>query len=165
MKLSLYLLGAALATAACGGNAAYVRGTKIPYSKNNESVLRAVESYRHAVENVDTNALMLMASKEYWEDSGTPTGTDDYGYEGLRNVLMERLGKATEIRYTLRYMRVKQQCPEDLATGCRAAVDVIINASYTIQDVNGRPLRADKRDQNQLMLEWNGQRWMFISGM
>jgi hypothetical protein len=168
MKLSLFLLGllgASLLTAACGGSTAYVRGTKIPYSKNNDSVLHAVEAYRVALERGDANDLMLMASKEYWEDSGTPSGSDDYGYDGLRNVLVDRLGKATEIRYTMRYMRVSQQCAQELSPGCRAAVDVIINASYTIQDVNGRPIRPDKRDQNQLVLEWNGQRWQFISGM
>ncbi|MDX2088935.1 MAG: hypothetical protein SFX73_13845 [Kofleriaceae bacterium] len=165
MKLSPLIVGVALVASACGGNASYVRGTKITYTKNNQSVLNAVEEYRLAVERADADALMLMAHKEYWEDSGTPTGTDDYGYEGLRNVLVERLGKASEIRYTMRYMSVSQQCKEELEPGCRAAVDVIINASYTIQDVNGKPLRLDKRDQNQLMLEWNGQRWLFISGM
>lgn len=165
MKLSSLIVGVALAAGACGGNSAYVRGTKIPYTKNNQAVLNAVEEYRLAVERADAEALMLMAHKEYWEDSGTPTGTDDYGYEGLRNVLVDRLGKASEIRYTVRYMGTSQQCKGDLEPGCRATVDVIINASYTIQDVNGKPLRLDKRDQNQLMLEWNGQRWLFISGM
>jgi hypothetical protein len=152
-------------TAAWGGTTEFCRGTKTPNPNNNDSVLHAVEAYRVALERGDANDLMLMASKEYWEDSGTPSGSDDYGYDGLRNVLVDRLGKATEIRYTMRYMRVSQQCAQELSPGCRAAVDVIINASYTIQDVNGRPIRPDKRDQNQLVLEWNGQRWQFISGM
>ncbi|HVK88657.1 MAG TPA: hypothetical protein VM513_31275 [Kofleriaceae bacterium] len=165
MKPFLLILGAALLAGACGGNSAYVRGTKIAYTKNNESVLRAVEDYRLALERGDADALMLMAHKEYWEDSGTPSGSDDYGYEGLRNVLTTRFGRASEIRYTMRYMTVSQQCKEELSPGCRATVDVIINASYTIQDVHGNPVRADKRDQNQLFLEWNGQRWLFIAGM
>ena len=56
---------------------------------------------------------MLMAHKQYWEDSGTPSGSDDYGYEGLRNVLATRLSKATDIRYSMRYMGVRQQCTGD----------------------------------------------------
>jgi len=165
MKLSSLILGTALFAAACSSNGAYVRGTKIEFTKNNESALKAVEAYRLAVEAGDANALMLMAHKDYWEDSGTPSGSDDYGYEGLRNVLQTRFAKASEIRYTLRYMKVSQQCKEELALGCRATVDVIINASYTIQDVNGKQIRPDKRDQNQLFLEWDGNRWLFISGM
>jgi len=44
-------------------------------------------------------------------------------------------------------------------------VDVLIDASYTITDVLGKPKRPDKRDQNELILEWDGHRWLFISGM
>ena len=161
---SLFLI-AALSVAACAPRVSYVPGTRIPFSKNNQSVLKAVEEYRLAVERGDADALMLMAHKQYWEDSGTPSGNDDYGYEGLRNVLLSRLQKASDIRYSMRYMAVHQTCLKDLANGCRASVDVLIDASFTIADPNGRPRRPDKRDQNQLVLEWDGNRWLFLSGM
>lgn len=162
--MRLVVLAAVLGTA-CASNVKYVSGTKIPYSANNKSVLQATEDYRIAVERGDADGLMLMAHKQYWEDSGTPSGSDDYGYEGLRNVLLTRLQKASDIRYTLRYMAVHQSCPTELSAGCRASVDVLIDASFTIADVNGRARRPDKRDQNQLVLEWDGHRWLFISGM
>jgi len=41
----------------------------------------------------------------------------------------------------------------------------MIDASFTITDAFGKPKRPDKRDQNQLILEWDGKRWLFISGM
>ena len=62
-------------------------------------------------------------------------------------------------------MAVNQQCPGELTAGCRAAVDVMIDASFTITNAAGKSQRPDKRDQNQLVLEWNGQRWLFLSGM
>lgn len=161
----LFFLAAILTSAACGAKASYVAGTKVPYSASNKSVLDACEEYRLAVERGDADALMLMAHPQYWEDSGTPSGSDDYGYEGLRNVLLTRLLKATDIRYSLRYMNVSQQCKGDLKPGCRAAVDVLIDASYTITNVHGKQVRPDKRDQNQLVLEWDGRRWLFLSGM
>ncbi len=154
-----------LAVTACAAKANYVSGTKIPYSNNNKSALAACEEYRLAVERGDADGLMLMAHKQYWEDSGTPSGSDDYGYEGLRNVLLTRLQKASDIRYTMRYMGVHQTCAGELQAGCRASVDVLIDASFTIADVNGRSRRPDKRDQNQLVLEWDGHRWLFLSGM
>ena len=154
-----------LLLAACAQQVHYVAGTRIPYSDNNKSVLAACEEYRLAVERADVDALMLMANKQYWEDSGTPSGSDDYGYEGLRNVLLTKLPKASDIRYSLRYVDVKQTCPQELKQGCRAAVDVLIDASFTITDAFGKPKRPDKRDQNELVLEWDGRRWLFLSGM
>ncbi len=166
-RLSLLALIATLASvSACGGKAQYVPGTRVPYSPANQSVLDAVEAYRLAVEERDAQKLLLMAHKtKYWEDSGTPSGSDDYGYEGLANVLASRLQKASEIRYSMRYMKVSQQCPSELNAGCQASVDVIVDASFTIQNVQGKQVRPDKRDQNQFLLEWDGSRWLFISGM
>lgn len=149
----------------CAGRIAYVPGTRVPYSDNNKSAIEAVEQYRLALERRDADALLLMAHKQYWEDSGTPTGGDDYGYDGLRAVLQNRLQKASEIRYSVRYMGVRQTCTGELRPGCRAAVDVMIDASYTIADARGNPKRPDKRDQNQLSLEWDGRKWLFLSGM
>jgi hypothetical protein len=154
-----------LAVAACGAPVKYVPGTRVPYSEANDSVLKACEEYRLAVERADVDALMLMAHKQYWEDSGTPSGSDDYGYDGLRYVLLTRLPKASDIRYSMRYVNVRQTCPTELHPGCRAAVDVLIDASFTITDALGKPKRPDKRDQNELVLEWDGHRWLFLSGM
>jgi hypothetical protein len=163
-RLSLFLAIAAIA--ACGRHGSSVAGTKVPYSAANKSVLDACEEYRLAVERGDAEALMLMAHKQYWEDSGTPSGGDDYGYEGLRNVLTTRLQKATDIRYSVRYMAVHQTCAGDeLKPGCKAAVDILIDASFTVTSAMGQPKRPDKRDQNQLVLEWDGRRWLFLSGM
>jgi hypothetical protein len=154
-----------LAIASCAKQGRYVIGTRIPFSETNNAVLKACEEYRLAVERGDADALMLMAHKQYWEDSGTPSGSDDYGYEGLRNVLLTRLLKATDIRYSVRYVSIHQQCNGELAVGCRAAVDILIDASFTVTNAYGKPARPDKRDQNQLVLEWDGRRWLFLSGM
>jgi hypothetical protein len=155
----------AAVTGACAHTEKSVPGTRIPYSESNDSVLKAVEEYRLAVERGDADALMLMAHKQYWEDSGTPSGSDDYGYEGLRQVLSTRLQQASDIRYSMRYVGVRQSCRGELKPGCRAAVDVLIDASFTIADALGKPKRPDKRDQNELVLEWDGHRWLFLSGM
>jgi hypothetical protein len=159
------LLLAISAITGCARKGTFVAGTRVPYSDNNKSVLEACEEYRLAVERADADALMLMAHPQYWEDSGTPTGGDDYGYDGLRNVLMTRLGKASDIRFSMRYMTVRQGCPRDLQKGCRASVEVLVDASYTVTNALGQPKRPDKRDQNELVLEWDGRRWLFLSGM
>jgi len=160
------VLGLAVTAMGCGkAKVSYVPGTRVPFSATNKAVLDACEEYRLAVERSDADALMLMAHRQYWEDSGTPSGSDDYGYEGLRNVLLTRLLKASDIRYSVRYLGVSQQCRGDLAAGCRAAVDILIDASFTVTNAYGKAARPDKRDQNQLVLEWDGRRWLFLSGM
>jgi hypothetical protein len=164
-RLVFVCIAIAIGLGGCAKRANYVVGTRVPYSAANDSVLKACEEYRLAVERGDADALMLMAHRQYWEDSGTPSGSDDYGYEGLRNVLLTRLLKATDIRYSVRYISVHQQCHGDLTAGCRAAVDILIDASYTVTNAYGKPARPDKRDQNQLVLEWDGRRWLFLSGM
>lgn len=160
----LALIVALTSSGACAQRVNYVAGTRVPYSDMNKSVLDTCEEYRLAVERRDADALMLMVHKQYWEDSGSPSGSDDYGVEGLRNVLLTRLQKASEIRFSMRYLAVHQQCTA-IKAGCRAAVDVLIDASFTIANPLGRPVRPDKRDQNQLVLEWDGNRWLFLSGM
>jgi len=159
--------------ASCAHQAHYVPGSRIPYSEANKSVLDACEEYRLAVERADIDKLMLMADKQYWEDSGTPSGSDDYGYEGLRQVLMTRLTHASDIRYSVRYMDVQQSCGNSLhapdeqhgVPPCRANVAILIDASFTIADPFGKPKRMDKRDQNELQLQWDGHRWLFVAGM
>jgi len=161
----LFLIAAILSASACAKKVTLIGGTRVPYSANNKSVLDAVEQYRLAVEKGDSESLMTMAHKQYWEVSGTPSGSDDYGYDGLKLVLASRLKMASEVRYTMRYMGVSHECKGDLAAGCKATVDVLIDASFTIQNALGKASRPDKRDQNQLLLEWDGSRWMFLSGM
>ena len=46
-----------------------------------------------------------------------------------------------------------------------AAGLMLIDASFTVTSAMGQPKRPDKRDQNQLVLEWDGRRWLFLSGM
>jgi hypothetical protein len=154
----LALLSLAIAaTAACAPTGKYIPGTKVDDTEENRTVVGVIERYRLAVERKDAPALMAMASKSYWEDGGTPTGADDYGYDGLREVLTGRFQRADEIRYSVKYLRVRHK-------GNKAYVDVAIDASYTIKTSRGDQ-RVDKRDQNELVLEWDGQHWFFLSGM
>lgn len=155
----------------CASKAQTIPGTKIPETKSNRAILDAVEQYRLAIERKDTSALLLMASKRYWEDGGTPTGGDDYGYEGLREVLSTRFKNVEDIRYSLRYMNIARRCQGDgdpeSNQGCRAYVDVLIDASFSMVNAQGQAIRPDMRDQNQFILEWDPQseRWVFLAGM
>jgi len=165
--LATFLVVAAFAQGGCSKQHPDIHGTDIANDDTNRQILDTVESYRVAVEKHDVKSLMLMASKSYWEDRGTVESADDYGYDGLMKVLSGRFQLASDIRYAMRYDRIRRVCPHggDLEKGCRAHVDVQIDASYTVNDASGEAIRKDKRDQNELVLEWDGSRWLFVSGM
>lgn len=149
---------------ACGPKANYIAGTKITPSAENRGVIMQVEAYRSAVEEKDASGILLMASRQYWEDSGTPEAEDDYGFAGLKEMLSTRFKVVESIRYSMRYMRIRyaQESPSDPR---RAFVDVMVDASFTVPDARGGVRRADKRDQGQFVLEWTGDKWLFLSGM
>jgi hypothetical protein len=152
----------------CAGNARNLPGTKIADDKVNRGIRDAVEAYRVAVERLDTEALFLMASDRYTEDGGTSVGSDDYTHEGLKDVLTGRFRMVRDVRYAMRYVRIQRNCPAkegEPETGCLAKVEVMIDASFTIADARGQDKRVDKRDQNELVLEWSGDKWQFVSGM
>ena len=164
---------AIMATSACGGRQRTVGGTRIPDTAVNRGIIDTIEAYRQAVERRDTQALMLMASPKYREDSGTVTGGDDYGINKLGTVLSTRFLKAEDIRYSMRYVSVRKACPgghgDDLVPGCKALVEVLIDASFTVIDARDQPRRPDKRDQGAFELEWTCDggacKWLFVSGM
>ncbi len=160
---AMMLGGAVLLASACGPRTEYIKGTKIQRTNENQGLISRVEQYRSAVEEKDAAGLLLMASREYWEDGGTPAGEDDYGFAGLQEVLTTRFKQADSIRYSMRYKRIRMQNGESDTR--RAFVDVLVDASFTIPDARGGLRRADLRDQGQLVLEWDGEKWMFLSGM
>lgn len=165
MRLSWFVPVVVLA-AACAGRAGQIPGTKIEDDKANRAIIETVEKYRVAVEKADAEGIFLMASSSYREDSGTPVGNDDYGYEGLKDVLVGRFQMARDIRYAMKYVSIKRTCTGEPSPGCRAHVEVLVDASFTIVDARGQDRRTDKRDQNELVLEWDESgAWKFVSGM
>lgn len=167
LRTTLLALTAAAALGACSKqNQSRVPGTRVANDEINRSIIEAVEAYRIAVENRDPEALVLMASPKYWEDRGTVEPDDDYGYEGLKQALAGRFQLAEDVRYSLRYDNIRRVCPgPGLERGCKAHVEVQIDASYTVADARGAAVRKDKRDQNELVLEYDGSKWLFVSGM
>jgi hypothetical protein len=160
-------LGLVFGATACGGKTKAIPGTRVADDPVNREIIDVLEAYRVGVERQDAAGLFLMASPDYWEDGGTTTGKDDYGYKKLKDVLSGRFQKGTDIRYSMRYMSINKRCPPNSEgrEGCRAYIDVLVDASFSVIDARGAEIRRDKRDQNQLVLQWNGDAWKFLSGM
>ncbi len=151
------LLAVSALVIACGSSQpATIAGTTIPDTPENQAIVDRVEEYRMAMERQDAQALVLMAAESYREQAQAVG--DDYGYDGLLDILRHRLRQVEDVRYSLDYKSIRHE-------GERAHVEVLIDASYTIEDARGEEVRRDMQDQNEFILEWSGERWMFVSGM
>ncbi len=160
------VLAAASVSGGCAARPRVITGTRITDNALNREILDTVEKYRKALERGDTAELLTMASPNYWEDSGTPSGSDDYGYDGLKRALTDRITKASDIRYSIRYVAMRSQCTGDnLHDGCRANLEALVDASFSVIDATGKSRRPDKRDQGEFVLERTGDKWLFVAGM
>jgi hypothetical protein len=134
-----------------------IPGTKVADNKLNRELLEVVERYRHAMEDRDAATLLALAHPNYYEDSGTPKGDDDYGYEGLKDVLSRRLGALRTLRYNIEYRKVS-------VTGHRAQIDIRYDASFQLATEMGDRWERKQNDK-RIELENDGKRWLIIAGM
>ena len=134
-----------------------IPGTKVPDTKPNREILDVCERYRHALEERDSATLLTLAHPNYYEDSGTPKGDDDYGYEGLKEVLAKRLAALKTVRYNIEYRKVAIEKHH-------ASVDIRYDASFQLATEMGDRWERKQNDK-RIELENDGKRWMIIAGM
>ena len=134
-----------------------IPGTTVLDNPANRELIKLCERYRLAMEERDSGTLLALAHPSYFEDSGTPKGDDDYGYEGLKQVLGDRLRKVRSLRYNVEYRSVE-------VTGPRAQVQLRYDASYQIATEMGDRW---ERKQNEKRIEFvrDGERWLITAGM
>jgi hypothetical protein len=153
----LIAFSALLAGATGCVKAATIPGTHVVDTHQNRVLIDVVEKYRHALEDRDAETLLAMASPRYYEDSGTPKAEDDYGYEGLRQVINSRIISLKSVRYNVEYRDIEVR-------GKRAHVDIRYDASFQIAtDMGDRWER--KQNEKRIELEYDGKDWLFLAGM
>jgi hypothetical protein len=147
----------AAAMAGCG-HTRYLNGTTIPATEDNLAVVETIEQYRAFLIDKNIEGLLLLASKQYFEDGGTPQANDDYGYDGLRKVLTTRLGRVQSLRYDIEYQKVTLR-------GDQAEVDAFLNGAFELQSETGERYRR-VNDRHRFVLErTSNNKWRFLSGM
>jgi hypothetical protein len=156
----LPLLLAGLAGAATITGCAHqkmVPGTQVQDTEDNRAVLAVIEQYRQRLTEKNVEGLLLLASDRYFEDSGTPSAVDDYGYDGLKFVLANRLTRLRSIRYDIQYRGAKVE-------GNRAEVEAFLSGAF---ELIGESRESYRRigDHHRFVLERVGDKWRFISGM
>lgn len=156
----LFALAALAWTAATTTGCATLKpipGTKIADTPLNREILSRVEDYRVALEQRDAGKLLTLASPQYYEDSGTTTGSDDYGFPGLKRILEQRLAALRWLRYLIKYRDIR-------IDGTHAFVDFKYDISYQLMTELGERWER-KQSEKRVELIREDNRWMFLSGM
>lgn len=153
------LLGALVGSGGMAGCAhpEYFPGTTIVRNEQNRKIIETIETYRRRMMERNVEGLLVLAAPSYFEDSGTPASNDDYGYEGLRQVLLTRLKRVKSLRYDIEYRNIR-------VTGKEAEVEVFVDGSFELAAESGDRYRR-VNDYHRFKLEQEDERWKFTSGM
>jgi len=152
----IVLVAAVLALPHCAKK--FIPNTTIPDNPYNRKIIKFCEQYRLAVESKDVGKLILMASSDYYEDGGTPTGSDDFDFSQLRDVLVARFAKVKTIRYDIKYRKVKIEAEQ-------IYVDYVWSGSYQLEGALGQDYWFRKVEDNRLILVEYKETFKIISGM
>jgi hypothetical protein len=135
----------------------YYPGTTIVRSERNRKIVETIEQYRKRLMEHNVDGLLVLASPRYFEDSGTPRSDDDYGYDGLREVLTNRLQRLKSLRYEIEYRNIRMNGP-------LAEVEVFLDGSFELASSLGDRYRR-VNDYHRFVLEPQGDNWKFVAGM
>ncbi len=103
---------AALALAAVasltGCDKQLIPNTDIEDTNANRETVEFVERYRVAMEHRSPDEVLSLVAVDYFDDNGTPVGTDDTDYASLREGL-SKLSRLIAVRYDIRYRRISHE--------------------------------------------------------
>jgi hypothetical protein len=135
----------------------FIPNTEVEDTKDNRAIISFCERYRHAVEDLNIGLLLSLASPNYFDDSGTVSGTDDMDKSGLETVLKERFKSVETIRYEIDYRKVYVK-----------KNTIYVEYTYTTSfryNINGEPRWENKTADNRLELERVEDGFLILSGM
>jgi hypothetical protein len=151
----LLLLGLG-ALSAC--EAALIPNTRIEDVGENRQVVEFVERYRLAIETRNTNALLALASQNYFDDMGTPAGTDDIDYDGLKQALGRLREEVLGTRYQISYRAVTYD------TEARVLVDMLYTGWFRINTSDG-PVWKRRLEPHRIVIAREDGQFRIVSGM
>lgn len=135
-----------------------IPNTFVEDTRENREVVDFVETYRLAVEKRNVAKLVGMASKDYFDDMGTPSGDDDVDYDALKEGLAAMREEVLSARYQISYRGLTY------ASNDRVLVDVLYTGWFRVQTPDGPSWRR-RLEPHRLVLRREGHNFEILSGM
>lgn len=147
-----------LAALAVGCAHTLIDGTQIPDTGENRTVYDLVRKVETALEARDTGTLLGMVSPRYFEDMGTPSDDDDYGYHEFKAfILPQSMSLAQEVQ-------VSFEVHDIVVDGKHAHADVRYNSRARLQLPAGT-IWDSHRDFNRIVFALEEGDWHIVSGL
>lgn len=155
---SLYLLLLSFAALTTGCAHQTIPNTRVEDTAENREVVEFMEQYRNAVEQRDIAALMRMASPNYFDDMGTPSGDDDVDFDSLQVGLKRLRNEIIAARYQISYRGLTY-----IHDG-KVLVDVLYTGWFKVDTPNGPQWRR-RLEPHRVVLQREGDELKILSGM
>lgn len=158
MRVSLSVFSLLVAVTSFGCARDVIPNTDVEDTAESREVVEFVEEYRKAVTGKNVGKLLSLASDDYYDDMGTPDGTDDVDKESLSGRLKEAFGQELlAVHYDIRYRDVTF-----LPT--KVLVDFTYIGRFRVETPDG-PRWERRLSDNRLVLERKGEQYLILSGM
>ena len=135
-----------------------IEGTPVADTTENREVFDFLVQVREAMQNRDAPGLIALISPDYFEDMGTPSDKDDYGYQHLIDVVIPKsLEVAKEIHVSFEVHEIEidgEQAWADIRYSSRAKLDL---PSGELWDSH--------KEFNRIQLNRKDGKWMVTAGL
>ena len=161
MKLALVrvlaLIGLLVAASACSHDK--IPNTDVDDSPEARDVIKFVEKYRAAVVDRSVPKLLSLASKDYYDDMGTPQGDDDVDLAGLEEQLKTTFGPdLLSVHYDIRYRDV-------VFLPTKVLVDYTYIGRFRINAPDGTRWERRLADNRMILVKQDKGGYQIASGM
>jgi hypothetical protein len=147
-----------LALAACSHDT--IPNTDVEDSPEARDVIAFVEKYRAAVIERDVGKLVSLASRDYFDDMGTPQGDDDMDISALEKRLKTTFGPdLVSVHYDIKYRDV-------VFLPTKVLVDYTYIGRFRVASADGEPRWERRLADNRMVLSRRGDGdYQIMSGM
>lgn len=147
---------AAAAIAGCGPK--MIPNSEIQDTEENRQILSVISAYKSALDDRNVDKLMGLVSKSFFENSGTPSGEDDYNYEGLQQRLTTWAEQIKAIRADVRVKTITTE-------GDTARAQYFYELNYQVPGAGGTMQWKHEADTKEMVLRREGSVWRIVSGI
>lgn len=135
-----------------------IPGTQVPDTSDNRAIMTVLHKLEIALRDRSVKGILALVSHSYFEDMGTPTPDDDYGYKKLKNEVLPQSMAATKEFFL--QMEVQEIDVKD----DHAYADVRYHSRARISLPSGDKWDSHKEFNRITLVNKNGH-WLITSGL
>ena len=137
---------------------AVIPGTEVRDTPENRQIMSVIDKLHEGLQSRDGELIISLVSTQYFEDNGTVSQKDDYGYGELRDKIIQQCLKATSefhVNFTVHEIGVDHdRAHADIRFVSRAHISMPSGAVWDTQ-----------RDFDRFELIKEDGKWLFTSGL